>query len=235
MKFLIILAFVLFTPLTAEAVSKRVSSPNVSKGLAMDNRGSFASDETGNDDFRHNLQFKYGITDNFRISVDTDYRKRGGSDAEFSNSDIEFRYKFIREENVGVSYSGGYEFNHSGDADGVFTSFQGEYKLGPWKHQANIGIDADVGDEAASGFNYDFRSGHYYKLQEIELGLEYFADFGNWKDGNRFEEQEHHLGPVVNFNIPVGEKKIKAVLGYAAGLTDASDDHIFKYEFGYKF
>ena len=36
----------------AEAVSKRVSSPNVSQGLGVDTRGSFSTDDDDADDFR---------------------------------------------------------------------------------------------------------------------------------------------------------------------------------------
>jgi|GEM_PF-6829735 len=226
--------FVIFSS-SAQAVSKRVSSPNVSQGLAADIRGSYAFDEEGDDDFRNNIQFKYGLNDKFRISFDTDFRKKAGEGGDLTNSDIEFRYNFFRNNNAALAFSGGYEFNHVGNPDAIFTSMQGEYKAGRWKHQANIGIDTEVGDGAGDGFDYDFRSGHYYKLETVEIGVEYFGDFGNSDDGNSFDEQEHNIGPVVNFSIPVGQKEVKAVLGYAVGLTDASDEHLFKYEFGYKF
>ena len=219
----------------AQAVSKRVSSPNVSKGLAVDTRGSFTTDDEDVDEFRNNFQIKYGVTDRFRISADTDYRKKAGQDAEFNNSDIEIKYVLHKTDNVGVSFGTGYEFNHSGDSNAIGASLNGQYKLGKWKHQGNLGFEREVGDEAERGLDFAFRSGHYYKLETVEVGVEYFADFGNLRDDNDFEEQEHHIGPVVNFKVPVGEKNIKAVLGYAAGLTDASDDHVFKYDFGYKF
>ena len=67
--------FVIFSS-SAQAVSKRVSSPNVSQGLAADIRGSYAFDEEGDDDFRNNIQFKHGLNDKFRISFDTDFAKK---------------------------------------------------------------------------------------------------------------------------------------------------------------
>ncbi len=231
----LVASFTLITNTNAYAVSKRVSSPNVSPGLSADTRGSYAFNDEGGDDFTNNIQFKYGFNDKFRLSFDTDYRKRAGEDGDFTNSDIEFRYNFFRNENTALALSGGYEFNHVGDADGIFTSMQGQYKTGQWKHQANLGVDTEIGNERGDGFDYDFRSGHYYDLETVEVGVEYFADFGNSKDGDSFNEQEHNIGPVVNFTIPVGQREVDAVLGYAVGLTDASDDHLIKYEFGYKF
>lgn len=231
-----LLISVLFVNNSAHAVSKRVSSPNVTKGeLALDLRGSFETGEDDPDALQHNTQITYGLTERLRISADTDFRKTAGRDAEFDNTDLEFRYNFYQTENLRAAFGGAYEFSHVGDNNEIGVSFQGEYRLNQWKHQANLGFEREVGGGAAKGMDFALRTGHYYDLGKVEPGIEYFFDYGNLTDNNGFEEQEHHIGPVINFDINVGEVEFSGVLGYLAGLSNGSADHVFKYEFGYEF
>ncbi len=218
------------------AVSKRVSSPNVTKGeLAIDLRGSFETGEDDPDALRHNTQITYGLTERLRISTDTDFRKTAGKDAEFDNTDLEFRYNFFHTENLRAAFGGGYEFSHVGDNNEIGLSFQGEYRSNQWKHQANLGFEREVGGGGNKGVDFALRTGHYYDLGTVEPGIEYFFDYGNLTDNNGFKEQEHHIGPVLNFDINVGDVEFGGVLGYLAGLSNGSADHVFKYEFEYAF
>ncbi len=234
--FLAIFLVALSASQSSYAVSKRVSSPNVTKGeLALDLRGSIETGEDAPDALRHNTQITYGLTQRLRISTDTDFRKTAGQDAEFDNTDIEFRYNFFRTEDVRAAFGGGYEFNHTGDNDAIGLSFQGEYRSNQWKHQANLGFEREVGGGADKGVDFALRSGHYYDFGTVEPGVEYFFDYGNLTDNNGFEEQEHHIGPVINFDINIGQAQIGSTLGYLAGLSHGSTDHVFKYEFEYEF
>ena len=63
---------------------------------------------------------------------------------------------------------------------------------------------------------------------ETELGVEYYAEFGELGNEHGFSRQGHQIGPVVEFEIPGTELEMK--LGYLAGISKAAFDSTVKWE-----
>lgn len=122
-----------------------------------------------------------------------------------------------------------------GDADEVGAKLIFEKNINQWRHRANLDFGHEVGEKKRSGLSAGLAWGTYYNFDQFQLGGEYYADFGNLRDDLDYDEQEHHIGPVVGFDIPVAGREVETKIGYLAGVSNASNDHIIKYEFELEF
>lgn len=66
----------------------------------------------------------------------------------------------------------------------------------------------------------------------MRLGLELFSEWGNSRDLGGFDEQAHQVGPVAKLSWSGGAYLQTAV---RFGLTEASDDAMFKLFVGREF
>lgn len=212
--------------------AKTVSSSGVTKGnLQIENNGQFGfDDEDGGDSWEHGIDFEYGLTDRVMVELSGKVEKPEDEDAEYEATEIKVNYKMTGEESfLNTGFEVGYGMNHLGGADSVGFELRTQKKYGQWDQRFNIGTDHEVGEDSESGLSLDIEAGSYYDFGEYKLGLEYFADFGRLKDNLSYSEQDHLLGPVVNFSVPVMGKAVNTQLGYLAGISDAATDHNIKY------
>lgn len=64
------------------------------------------------------------------------------------------------------------------------------------------------------------------------IGLEMFNEFGNVRNGNRFNEQSHDAGFIMTGPF-IGKTRYHT--GYRYGISDATPDHAVKFFIGYDF
>ena len=222
----------------ALAVSKNVSSPNVTKDkIKLENKGAYEFDDDG-DEWKHKTELEYGLTDDLQIKIEAEIEKEEGNSVKHDATEIGFKYQLLdgKVDPVGLSVDASYELSHQGGSDGIGMGMNIQKLYNKWDHRINFGLGHDTGEDSESGVSADVKLGSYYKFDRYKVGGEYYVDFGNLRDSNDFEEQEHHIGPVVGFDLPLGrEMALETKVGYLVGLSEASADHVVKYEFEYEF
>lgn len=223
-------------PCAAQAASKYLSSPGVKEGVTtLKSRGSV---EWGDNDdvWRNKIDLEHGLTAHFKVGIAADIRKYEGETIDYTKTELKATYRFTGDESsLQAAAQGKYEFNHVGDADEMQAKLLLRGQAYGLDHKANLALSHEIGDESEDGVSVDAAWGSYYDMGTYDIGAEYYADFGNLSDDNDFSEQEHHIGPVIGFDIPLGQQIVGARLGYLVGLTDESADHVIKYELGTDF
>jgi hypothetical protein len=233
MKKLLLAATILAcVPFSVQAETKRIKHPSIEQGWEVDNSGHFAWDDDLDSAWVNKTDLEYGINNHFRVGITGTIQKIEGDSLDYAETELEAAWRFTGDESsLQAAVQGEYAFNHEGGPDelGVTLLLAGSaYGL---DHVANIGVSHEVGDDADGGIGADFSWGSYYDMGTWDIGGEYYADFGNLSDNNSWSEQEHHLGPVVGFSVPISEQRvIDARVGYLLGLSKASHDSVLKYE-----
>lgn len=233
--FTFISAFILSAP--AYAVSKDISSPNVTEGqIAIKDKGYIEMDKDKDSRWINKTTLEYGLTDRLQIAVDGEIEKKEDESVEYKKTKLKTKFKLTGDDYfLKSALQLSYAKNHLGDADEVEAKLIFQKTYGQWDQRANVQISHEVGDDKASGAEAALKLGSYYKMNGFKLGGEYIVDFGNLKEQDGYSNQEHHIGPVVGFDIPLGQSKIGTKIGYLAGISKASPDHVIKYELEYAF
>ncbi len=186
--------------------------------------------------WKNTLDITYAFTDRMEVTFGGDFLKEEGRSLEYEVSKIEMAYQLTDAQYWFQSaLEAGYEMNHLGDADKVEVKAVLEKSLGLWDHEFEASFEHEVGDKKQSGVGAGIELKTSYNFERYALGGEYHADFGLLKDHNDYGEQEHHIGPTVNFTIPMAGYEVDTTLGYFAGISSAAVDNIVKYEFGIAF
>ena len=99
---------------------------------------------------------------------------------------------------------------------------------------ANFDLDQGVDDNNDNQTGFDIALGAYTPyMDHLNVGLEYYGDFGDINNTGSFDDQGHQLGPMIEYKV--GGAPIKFELGLLAGLSDSAPDaglrYLFKYEF----
>ena len=80
---------------------------------------------------------------------------------------------------------------------------------------------------------FNFSTGLYYRAHPwIEPGLEYYSKFGELRDFKPYDDQQHVLFPTIDL---IYKMRYRLHTGIGIGLTEASDDLIWKAIFSVEF
>lgn len=233
-----LMGFICF-PLPVLAGSKYVSSPSVKDGVTtLKNRGSVEWGDENNDLWRNKVTLEHGVNLHFKVGIAAEIRKYENDSLEYTASEIKALYKLSDESSsLQSAIEGAYKFNHAGDSDQLQAKLLLAGSAYGLDHKANLIVSHDVGDDDdGEDWGAGFAWGSYYDMGTYALGGEYYADFGDLEANDEFDDQEHHIGPVVAFDLPINQQRvINTKLGYLVGLSDASRDHVIKYEMGTDF
>ena len=221
----------------ARAETKYIESPTVHQGWDLHNHGSFQWGDDDNDAWIHDIEGKYGINNHFSVGIGAEISKFEGDNLDYESTELTAKYRFTGDESsLQAAVEGGYIINHdSGAADEIEAKLLLAGSAYNLDHKANLILSHEVGSDSESGIGAAIAWGSYYDMGKLNVGGEYYGDFGNLSDNNGWDDQEHHIGPVVGFNVPVGQKVFDAKLGYLVGLSDASSDNVVKYEMNTEF
>jgi hypothetical protein len=72
----------------------------------------------------------------------------------------------------------------------------------------------------------------------MKVGFEYNADFGELDQSLGYKQQDHRIGPVVQFDFENPAKNIDEVellVGVLAGISDAAPDATLRWNLEFKF
>jgi hypothetical protein len=220
------MAAVLFS--TPALAIGRVISPNVVKGeLELEYMATNTFDDKGSKRGKqdHKLEVEYGLTDRVKLEFEAAFKKAAQDEVKFKKVEVGGIFQFFESGEYWVDSGAKLVYAHAmrdGDADAIEGKLLFEKSLGKFTHRLNLGLEHEVGNNAADGFERSARwSTRYRHDRHFEPGFEWQGDFGRASDHYSFDEQEHYAGPALYGDI---SSSVKYEAAYLFGVSDAASD-----------
>ena len=187
----------------------------------------------------HSAEVEYGVTDRFAVGMYSDFRNASDADLAFYRFRAVARYSLFNK--FSRFFSPALYLEYYIPSKNVSESSELEMRLilqkdlGDFRLKLNPAISTETsGEEVQEGLSGNLFAGLYWRrFYTGQLGIEYYGRYGLIRNMPPAKEQEQVLFGVVNLNLFRG---FQWQLGAGAGLTDASDNFLFKsilvYEFG---
>lgn len=121
---------------------------------------------------------------------------------------------------------------HNDDPNNFETKLLLEKDTGKWTNTANLKLQHEFGPNHEEGWGSGMAVATRYRYDKtFEPGIEYYGDFGNFKDDLSFNEQNHQIGPVVQGKIG----PVRYDTGVLAGISKEAPDATAKLNLEYEF
>lgn len=193
-------------------------------------------EQKGAHSYEKKIKLERGVTDRLVIGIEGEFSKEEGDSFEYAQTKIEAAYAVTDDKYLIASeIEAFYDYSHSGDSDEIGLKLTFEKPLGRWEYQLETEFSHEIGEDKESGVAGDAELKALYDMKGWGLGYVYDAGFGRFKERLDYNEQDHSLGPVVTFNLPVIGLEIGTELTYLRGLSDAAQDNTLKYELDIEF
>jgi len=177
------------------------------------------------------LEITHGIANNFELGFYTFTGFSPKGDFQYLGNQIRPRVTIPQEWKWPFGASVSLEFGFfRPDKDSKFI-WQGELRPIIDKNFGNLYLSLNpnidfvfTGDETGAGFSPQFKSVYTIK-NKYGVGFEYYSSLGPFNQLLPLQEQEHLIGPMVDLYFHL---KWEFNAGYLFGLTDNSNQRIFK-------
>ncbi len=232
-----LVAAALLMPAGAARADHKVYSPNVTKGeFALEARGHLdVDDEDAKDGGQKQVyEVEYSVTDRWHTAVFGKFRKRPNGPLRYDVTAWENIIEVAGEGKYWVDFGLYFEFalaDEDDDPNELEWKLLFEKLTGPLRNRLNINFEEELGgeDENSTKLEYAWQT-KWRTGTPIEAGFEAFGELGEISDILPLDEQEHQLGPVLWWELEIGERsKLEVQLGWLFGLTDATPDGTLKW------
>ena len=232
-KILFIIVLLFFLPHVTLANTGGVAGTDIDAGLlSFDARASYSfNDEGGANDrrLRSRIHLDYAFTNWFAFRPVLEGVKE--VDGSFEYDGIVFDNRFLIREKKPERWGLGWWFRYflqdtDDKPDRIQLRFMEDRDFGKYNLRLDQLYGHDVGQDSQSGLRFENRTQFSYALKpDFTLGLESFNNFGNLRNLNGFDNQNHATGPFIRHNL----KEFTYEVGYRAGMSDRADDHMFRF------
>lgn len=228
-------------PAHAQSLTGSVGSANISVGeSAIEVRAGLGD----NGHAAARFSYEHAFSDWYQLRVIGSFSQSDGQDWDFGALTLENWFQWAEEAQDGTGFNGGLRLAYAfADGDGpdevalrlTFTDKFAE----EWEWRANLIGEVETGDGSEGGVNLEARAQVTRALdlsafgsQDWRLGAELLSELGNTRDVPSFDQQAHQLGPILKASWDNG---VYLQSGVRFGLTDGSDDAMFKVLLGREF
>lgn len=181
----------------------------------------------------HTFEVEYGFTDRWTASLYLDYEDPSGGDFESVQARVvAARYRFGEPGTRFFDTAVYFEYimpdpDYQGAKEKLETRFILEKQLGVHTLRLNPKLEkVTSGPDVEEGLEFAYSASIYRPLQErLQVGLEMHGELGELVDTRSPDDQEHYLVPAATFELM---DHLEWNIGAAIGLTNASDDLVFK-------
>ena len=239
MKLHIVLAiiFVLIL-LPATAIAKKVYSPVVKKGeIEFETQSELfrSKDPAINGKRKHQLEFSYGVTDNWYSGISAAYENQSGNRLKYTQSKWENIIQLTESGKYWIDTGLYAEYIWAaprlGIADTLEIKVLLEKSIEHWKHTFNLVLKQPLwGDATSTQLGYAWRS-RYKMTSGLESGIEAYGSMGTI---NKIElaNQTHLVGPVLGYEIIDG---FEITLGWLMDTNEGPAYGDFKFNMEFEF
>lgn len=188
--------------------------------------------------------YDYAATGWYQLRLISSFSRPDAEDWDFSAFTIENWFQWSEEARSGEGFNGGlrfaYGFSDGGGPDEAEVRLTITDKFaGAWEWRANVIGEIETGSGSEGGLEIETRAqltrginAGIFGASGTRLGFEVFSEWGNSRDIGGIDEQAHQIGPVIKLDWSNGAFLQSAI---RAGLTDTSDDAMFKVFIGREF
>lgn len=228
-------------PAHAQSLTGNVGSANITAGeSAAEVRVGIRNDG----DIGARVQYEHAFSDIYQLRVIGTFAQPDSADWEFRGLTFENWFQWAEEADDASGFNGGiraaYTFVDGGGPDEaqVRLTLTDKFADG-WEWRANLIGEVETGEGSEGGVNLESRLQLTRGLdfaalnsEDWRIGAELFSEYGNTRDIPGVDQQAHQIGPVVKVSWDNGIYVQSAV---RFGLTDGSDDSMFKLFIGREF
>lgn len=228
-------------PANAQSLTASVGSADVSAGESAVEVRTGLND---NGDAAARVHYEHAFLDWYKFRVIGSFSQPDGEDWNFRALTFENWLQWAEEADDKTGFNGGfrlaYAFADGGGPDEAQARLNLTDKFADgWEWRANLIGRVETGGGSEGGVNLETRvqltralDFAAFDSQDWRLGTELFSEFGNSRDVLSFDEQAHQIGPVLKVSWDNG---VFLQTGVRVGLTDGSDDSMFKVFIGREF
>ncbi|HHZ83858.1 MAG TPA: hypothetical protein EYN60_07650 [Nitrospirales bacterium] len=186
---------------------------------------------------RHSVELEYGLTDKWKIAyyADFEHQTQGDDRFRYVQSRFESIYR-LWDHDEQLFDAGLYvEFVAPRNSYDKHNEIEVKALLEKLVQDILVRFNPVFGREISSGdgFELGYETGWYYGgvFDAAWVGLEAFGSFGLIRSFERLRNQSHSIGPAALFNIG----PLEFDTGFQFGLTNNSDDVVFKSVIAFEF
>ena len=225
----------------AQSLTGNVGSAAITKGeSAVESR--FGMNDEGR--LAARFQYEHAFTDWYQLRFIGAFDRPDGGDWDVNGATVENWFQWREESKDGSGFNGGlrlaYTFNDGpGPDEAEFRLTVTDKFADRWEWRANAIAEFETGEDSAGGASLETRlllardiSLAAIGSRDWTVGAELFSEFGNTRDIPEFSEQAHQIGPILKAEWDNG---VYIQTGFRLGLTDATDDAMFKFFVGREF
>lgn len=226
---------------SAQSLTGNVGSADITKGeRAIESR--FGLNDEG--DAAARFQFEQAFTDWYQIRVIGAFARPDGGQWDINSVTIENWLQWRAEMPDGSGFNGGlrlaYTINDGPGPDAAAIRLTATDKFAErWEWRANAIAEFETGDGSEGGAALETRLQLARDVgftalgtSDWKVGAELFSELGNTRDITSINAQAHQFGPIVKAAWSNG---VYVQSGIRFGITDATDDAMFKFFIGRAF
>lgn len=230
-------------PLVAVAGVGKVSSPEVTKGMAEIEYSGTRSHDTRRDQNNrqsHTYEIEYGLSDRLLLGLEVKSAREAGVGSSLSGVGAEAQYVLTRQGDTWLTSAIKGEYligTNNGEPDEAELSLLTSYRYGNVQVVANIGLERAFFDASDPNVNILSALQASYTLSpHLNPGLEWQADHGSLRSLSRREDSEYYVGPIVKGTLfSVGNSALGYTAGYYWALNEAAAARAARIQLGYEF
>ena len=182
----------------------------------------------------HELAIGYGLTDFLKLEAGVTLEKEVGEDLQATNFEIEATLELLEQEEsgLGLGFFAAIEPRIDDEATDEFEFGPiFAFALGGVQNTANTFFEKSFGKNREEGWGFAYAWQSKVELEEgLGIGIEAFGEVEDIGEDPPVSEQEHRLGPVVYYDMELGEdREIGIAFGVLFGLTKSTPDVAFKW------
>lgn len=209
---------------------------------SSENRYMFFGDQIEREGlFAHSLEIEYGLSNRLSVALYLDFEHPRYSDVRWIGTKVVMaRYRFYEKASRPVDLALYAEYKlpkkKYKNSEELELKLIVEKDFGFHTFVANPTFEKKVsGPDIDEGAEFVFNIGYYYKKSLIiQPGIEFYGKMGELREMASFSEQENYVFPTIDLFLGT-HKNINWHLGIGFGLSDPSDNIIFKSIISYGF
>ena len=220
----VVVAGAIFSTTSHAQGTGTVASPTIKEGAWLSVASGFAFDD-GEEGYAGRIDYRYGVTDNLRLSAILFFNDRGGGDFRYRRLAVETMYQFASSKrgwNSAIQFRGRIPDGNDGPAR-VRTAWLNRWRPSDdWDFRL-IGLASrQFGDERRDGFILETRAEATYRIgADTRFGAQVFNNYGSTADFPAFDDQRHSAGAVIKGPLT---KNTSYRFNVLTGLSEAAPD-----------